>query len=86
MYLFPIYLHICSRFCILVCIQHVAHVRAKLLQLCPALYNSMNHSPPGSSAHGILQARILEWVAMPFSRESSQPRDRTPISYIYLHW
>ena len=35
----------------------------------------------GSSVHGILQARILEWAAMPSSRESSQPRDRTHISY-----
>ena len=34
----------------------------------------MDYSPPGSSVHGILQARILEWVAIPFSRESSQPR------------
>ena len=39
-------------------------------------------SPPGSSVHGILQARILEWVAMPFSRGSSQPRDQTCVSYI----
>ena len=39
--------------------------------------NTMDCSPPGSSIHGILQARILEWVAMPFSRESSQHRDRT---------
>ena len=37
---------------------------------------------PGSSVHGILQARILEWVAIPFSRGSSQPRDRTWVSYI----
>ena len=37
-------------------------------------------SPPGSSVHGILQARILEWVAISFSRGSSRPRDRTPIS------
>ena len=36
----------------------------------------MHHSPPGSSVHGILQARILEWVAIPFSRGSSRPRDR----------
>ena len=36
-------------------------------------------SPPGSSFHGILQARILEWVAISFSRGSSQPRDRTPL-------
>ena len=37
----------------------------------------MDCSPPGSSVHGILQARILEWVAIPFSRRSSRPRDRT---------
>ena len=36
----------------------------------------------GSSVRGILQARILEWVAMPFPRESSQPRDRTCVSYV----
>ena len=38
--------------------------------------------PPDSSVHGILQARILEWVAIPFSRGSSQPRDRTQVSHI----
>jgi len=42
----------------------------------------MDCSPPGSSVHGILQARILEWVAMPSSRGSSQSRDRTHFSYI----
>ena len=42
----------------------------------------MDCSPPGSSVHGILQARILEWVVMPSSRGSSQPRDRTHISYV----
>ena len=41
---------------------------------------------PGSSIHGTPQARLLEWVAMPFSRGSSRPRNRTCISYIYLHW
>ena len=41
-----------------------------------------NCSPPGSSVHGILQARILEWVAIPFSRGSSQPRDRTWVACI----
>ena len=40
----------------------------------------MDCSPPGSSVHGILQARIPEWVAMPSSRGSSQPRDQTPVS------
>ena len=44
---------------------------------CPTLCNPMNYSPPGSLVHGIFQARILEWVAISFSRGSSQPRDRT---------
>ena len=51
-------------------------------QLCPSLCDPMDCSPPGSSVHGILQARILEWVAMPSSRGSSQHRDRTQISCI----
>ena len=42
-------------------------------------------SPPGSSVHGILQARILEWVSMPSSRGSSPPRDRTHVSLSLLH-
>ena len=42
----------------------------------------MDRSPPGSSVHGILQARILEWVALPFSRGSFQPRDGTQVSHI----
>ena len=52
----------------------------------------MNCSPPGSSVCGILQARVLEWVAIPFSRGSSQPRDRTCISciagrlYLLTYW
>ena len=46
-------------------------VHAKSLQSCPTLCNPMDHSPPGSSVHGILQAKILEWVAMPSSRGSS---------------
>ena len=49
-------------------------------QSCLTLYDPMDHSPPGSSVHGILQARILEWVAASFSRASSQPRDRTWVS------
>ena len=39
----------------------------------------MDCSPPGSSVHGILQVRILEWVAVPFSRGSSQPRDQPQV-------
>ena len=52
----------------------------KLLQSCLAVCDPMDCSPPGSSVHGILQARILEWVAMSSSRGSSRPRDRTCIS------
>ena len=44
---------------------------------CPALCDPMDHSPPDSSVHGILQARILKWIAVPFSRGSYQPRDGT---------
>ena len=54
---------------------------AKSLQSCLTLCDPMDCSPPGSSVHGILQARTLEWVAIPFSRGSSQPRDRTQISF-----
>ena len=57
-------------------------IHAKSLQKYPTLCNPMDCSPPGSSAHGILQARILAWVAMPSSRGSSQPRDQTCISYV----
>ena len=51
---------------------------AKSLQWCWTLGDPMDCSPPGSSGHGILQARMLEWVAMPSSRGSSPPGDRTP--------
>ena len=47
-----------------------------------SLCNPMGYSPPGSSVHGILQARILEWVAISFSRGSSQPREWTRVSCI----
>ena len=50
-------------------------VCAKSLQLCLTLCNPMGHTLPGSSAFRILQARTLEWVAVPFSRGSSRPRD-----------
>ena len=52
------------------------------MQSCLTLCNPTDHSLPGSSVHGILQAKILEWVAMSSSRGSSQPRDRTHVSYI----
>ena len=55
-----------------VCRAHV-QVCAKLLQLRPALYDSVDCSLPSSSAHGILQARILEWIAMPFPSPGDLP-------------
>ena len=57
-------------------------VHAKLLQSCPTLCDPMDCSPPGSSVHWILQAWILEWVAMPSSKGNSQPRDRTCVTYV----
>ena len=53
-----------------------------LTQSCRTLYSPMVCSPPGSSVHGILQARILEWVAILFSKAASQPRDQTWVSHI----
>ena len=57
-------------------------VHAKSLQSCLTLCNPMACNPPGSSVYGILQARILEWVAIPFSRGSSRLKDRTQVSCI----
>ena len=55
---------------------------SEVAQSCPTLCDPMDCSPPGSSVHGILQARILKWVAISFSRGSSWPRDRTQVSHI----
>ena len=52
------------------------------LQSPPTLCDPVDCSPPGSSVHGILQARTLEWVAISFSGVYSRPRDRTLVSYI----
>ena len=51
-------------------------VKVPVVQSCPPLCNPVDSSLPGSSVHGIPQARILEWVAIPFSRGPSQPRDQ----------
>ena len=55
---------------------------SEVAKLCLTLCYPVNCSPPGSSVHGIFQARILEWVAISFSRGSSQRRDRTQVSRI----
>ena len=69
MYLFNIHMIIHS--------EKIQNWKVNVIQSCPALCNPMNYA-----AHGILQARILERVAFPFSRASSQPRDRTQVSHI----
>ena len=60
-------------------------MHAKLLRSCLTLWDTMDRSLSGSSIHGISQARILEWVAISFSRGSSWPRDWTCISYVSWH-
>ena len=66
--------------------EYVSWIRSAIAvliaQSCPALCNPMDCSPPGSSVFGILEARILEWVAIPFSTASSQPKDWTWVSCI----
>ena len=57
-------------------------VCAKSIQSCPTLCDPMDCSPLSFSVHGIIQTRILEWVAIPFSRGSSQPRNWTQVSCI----
>jgi len=87
-YCFPnitLLLLLCLCVCVCVCVYFFIYVcvHAKLLQFCPTLCDSMDCSPPGSSVHGILQARMLEWVAIPFSRGSSPPWDQTCISCVF---
>ena len=55
---------------------------SEVAQLCLTLHDPMDCGPPGSSIHGIFQARVLEWVAVSFSRGSSQPRDQARVSRI----
>ena len=55
---------------------------SEVTQSCPTLCDPMDCSPQSSSVHGILQARVLEWVAISFSRGSSRPRDWTQVSCI----
>ena len=60
--------------------QYCWTVLCLVAQSCPTLWNPLDCSPPGSSVHGILQARILEWVAVLSSRGSFWPRDWTSVS------
>ena len=61
-------------------VSKVVHCNLLVTQSCPSVCNPMDCSPPGSTVHGISQARILEWVAIPFSRGSSRPSVPTRVS------
>ena len=87
-FLFCFYLNLKEIF--LQCCISFCHEGVLVFQLHPTLFDIMNHSPPGSSVHGILQARILEWLAMPFSKTSSRPArfpsyDSANQSQLYMH-
>ena len=70
---------VCVCVCVCVCVRTGVCLVAKS---CPTICYRVGQSPPGSSAHGILQAKILECVAISFSRGSSQPRDQSWVSCI----
>ena len=62
--------------------RKVRESESEVTQSCPTLCDPMDYSLPGSLVHGIFQARVLEWVAISFSRGSSQPRNWTRVSHI----
>ena len=76
-----IYLHVFRYVCVCVVVVVVL-----VTQSCPTLCNPVDWSPPGFSVPGISQARILEWVAISFSRGSSWPRDLLHYRWILCHW
>ena len=80
-------LHLCHFCCfayriIVIVFLNSVSEKSEVAQSCPTLCDPVDYSPPGFSVHGILQARTLEWVAISFSRGSSQPRDQTQASHI----
>ena len=70
----------CTRHYVVILSHKSICVRFSVAQSCPTLCASVDCSPPGSSVRGILQAGILEWVAISSSKGSSQPRDGTCVS------
>ena len=68
------------KWCVCVCVRVCACVCALSLQSCLNLWNPMDCSPPGSSVHGMLQARIPKWVGVSSSRGCSRPKDQTCVS------
>jgi len=79
-YLSIVYLQYCAHFYCTA--KWFSYTWSEVAQLCMTLCDPMDYSLPGSSVHGIFQARVLEWVAISFSRGSSQPRDWTQVSLI----
>ena len=76
---------LCLQTVFLVCVQKKFinyYSDSEVAQLCPTLCDPMDCSLPGSSVHGIFQEIVLEWIAISFSRGSSQPRDWTRVSRI----
>ena len=61
---------------------YAPNIESEVAQSRPALCDPMEYSPPGSSVYGIFQARVLEWIAISFSRGSSQPTEQTQIFHI----
>ena len=76
----------CGIYCVIsresILIWRQLHIESEVAQSCLTLCYRVEYSPPGSSVRGIFEARILEWVAISFSRGSSQPRDRSQVSRI----
>ena len=68
--------------CLFTYIQNLCCTLYLFSQSCSILHDSMDYSPPGISIHRISQARTKEWVSISFSKGSSQPRDRTQVSFI----
>ena len=64
------------------CVYTYTKVKVLVTQSCLTLCDLLDYSPPGSSVCGILQAGVLEWVAMPLSRGCSQPRNQTWVSHV----
>ena len=83
MYLLYIYvcIHTHTHTCVCVCVC-VFRKESEVVQSCPTLCNCMDCSLPGYSIHGIFQAKVLEWVAISFSRGSSWTRDWTQVFHI----
>ena len=68
------------------CLKCVCICVCLVTQSCPTLCDPVEKGLPSSSVHGILQTRILEWVAISFSRGSSRPKNRNDVSFCLLHW